>query len=44
MRLYNKNEIQKILAKAAELEMTTSLDGGSDGLTEQEILELAKES
>jgi hypothetical protein len=44
MRSFNKNEIRKILAKAAELEMTTSLNRGSDGLTEQEILELAKES
>lgn len=44
MRSFNKNETQNILAKAAELEMSRSLDGGNDGLTEPEIIELAKES
>ncbi len=44
MRSFNKNEIQKILAKAAELEMSKSLDDENDSLTEQEILDLAKES
>jgi hypothetical protein len=44
MRSYSKNEIQKILAKAAELEMSKTFDSGADSLTEQEILSLAKDS
>lgn len=44
MRSFNKKEIQKILAKAAEMEMLKSLDDDHESLTEQEILDLAKET
>lgn len=44
MRSYSKNEIQKILAKAAELEMSKTFDSGTESLTEEEILALAKDS
>ncbi len=44
MRSFNKKEIQQILAKAAELEMSKSLKSSGESLTEQEILELARES
>ena len=44
MRSYSKSEIQKVLAKAAELEMSKSLADSNESLTEQEILDLAKDS
>lgn len=40
---YSKKEISKILKKASEIQTQKDLYGDRDGLTEQEILELASE-
>lgn len=44
MRSFNKKEIQGILTKAAELEMSKSIKDNSEHLTEDELLAIAKES
>ena len=41
--IYSKKEISKILSKASEIQTQKDLYGNKDGLTEQELLELAKE-
>lgn len=41
--LYTKKEISKILKRASEIQTQKDLYGDKDGLTEQEILELANE-
>jgi hypothetical protein len=41
--IYSKKEISKILKKASEIQTQKDLYGDKDGLSEQEILELAKE-
>jgi hypothetical protein len=41
--IYSKKEISKILTKASEIQTQKDLYGDRDGLTEQEILDLANE-
>jgi len=41
--IYSKKEISKILAKASEIQTQKDLYGNKEGLTELELLELAKE-
>jgi len=41
--IYSKNEISKILKKASEIQTQKDLYGDRDGLSEEEIIELAKE-
>ncbi len=41
--IYTKKEISKILSKASEIQTQKDLYGNKEGLTEKELLELAKE-
>lgn len=42
--LFTHDEIRKILAKASELQMTNELEDQQDGLSKEELMEVAKEA